>query len=558
MTRGRILIVALAALLIVGGLVWSLTGGGDDDSGGGGGSGDAVEVLIAASPEKEPLLQPLVEEINEGRLESGGRPVRVDLQIVSSGDATDRIAEGELEPTIWSPASSLWGRILNFRADREIVADEAPSLVRTPLIIAMAEPLARALGWPDTPIGWEEIVAEARSERGWAAYGHPEWGDFKFGQTNPQFSTSGLSATVAEYLVASGKREGLTLADVRQPKNRGFVRDIQRSVVHYGDTTLFFAEQMGERGPQYVSAVAMEEVTLLDYNLRLRQGGPKLVAIYPKEGTFFSDNPLIIPQADWVDAEQRAAAEVVRDFLIERVTPEVAARSYFRPPGDAEPVPPIDVANGVDPAQPTRTLGLPQPRVLNAIISSWLADRKPARVEIVLDVSGSMGEAGKLAAAQTGVASFLRLLQPQDQVGLSVFSEEATLVSQPVPIRTGRRALIQRVQGLFAEGETALYDAVSQGVRRVGAQAGDDRIDAVVVLSDGADNASAKGLDTLLAELSQVAGNEGEEVRVFTIAYGEGAEREVLQQIADAGAGRAYEGDTETIEEVYIQISSFF
>ena len=558
MTRGRILIVALAALLIVGGLVWSLAGGGDDDSGGGGGSGDAVEVVIAASPEKEPLLQPLVEEINEGRLESGGRPVRVDLQIVSSGDATDRIAEGELEPTIWSPASSLWGRILNFRADREIVADEAPSLVRTPLIIAMAEPLARALGWPDTPIGWEEIVAEARSERGWAAYGHPEWGDFKFGQTNPQFSTSGLSATVAEYLVASGKREGLTLADVRLPKNRGFVRDIQRSVVHYGDTTLFFAEQMGERGPQYVSAVAMEEVTLLDYNLRLRQGGPKLVAIYPKEGTFFSDNPLIIPQADWVDAEQRAAAEVVRDFLIERVTPEVAARSYFRPPGDAEPVPPIDVANGVDPAQPTRTLGLPQPRVLNAIISSWLADRKPARVEIVLDVSGSMGEAGKLGAAQTGVASFLRLLQPQDQVGLSVFSEEAALVSQPVPVRTGRRALIQRVQGLFAEGETALYDAVSQGVRRVGGQAGDDRIDAVVVLSDGADNASAKGFDTLLAELSRVSGTEGEEVRVFTIAYGEGAEREVLQQIADAGAGRAYEGDTETIEEVYIQISSFF
>jgi Ca-activated chloride channel family protein len=336
-TRARILVVAIAVLVIAGGLAWSLAGGGDDS--GGAGSGDAVEVVLAASPEKEPLLAPLVEEINEGALESEGRPVRVDLRIVSSGDATDRIAEGELEPTIWSPSSSLWGRILNFRADREIVPDDAPSLVKTPLVIAMAEPLARALGWPDAEIGWEEIVAEARSEEGWAAYGHPEWGAFKFGQTNPQFSTSGLSATVAEYLVAAGKREGLTLADVERPANRAFVRDIQRSVVHYGDTTLFFAEQMAERGPQYVSAVAMEEVTLLDYNLRLRQGGPKLVAIYPKEGTFFSDNPLIVPQADWVDAERRAAAQVVREFLIERTTPEVAAESYFRPPGDAEPVP---------------------------------------------------------------------------------------------------------------------------------------------------------------------------------------------------------------------------
>jgi Ca-activated chloride channel family protein len=555
-TRARILVVAIAVLVIAGGLAWSLAGGGDDS--GGAGSGDAVEVVLAASPEKEPLLAPLVEEINEGALESEGRPVRVDLRIVSSGDATDRIAEGELEPTIWSPSSSLWGRILNFRADREIVPDDAPSLVKTPLVIAMAEPLARALGWPDAEIGWEEIVAEARSEEGWAAYGHPEWGAFKFGQTNPQFSTSGLSATVAEYLVAAGKREGLTLADVERPANRAFVRDIQRSVVHYGDTTLFFAEQMAERGPQYVSAVAMEEVTLLDYNLRLRQGGPKLVAIYPKEGTFFSDNPLIVPQADWVDAERRAAAQVVREFLIERTTPEVAAESYFRPPGDAEPVPPVDAENGVDPAQPTRTLALPQPRVMNAIIRSWLADRKPARVEIVLDVSGSMGEAGKLAAAQNGVSSFLRLLQPQDQVGLSVFSEEAVLVSEPVPIRTGRRELIERVQGLFPEGETALYDAVARGVRRVGASPGDDRIDAVVVLSDGADNASSTGLDALLEELARVSGSEGEEVRVFTIAYGEGAEREVLERIADAGAGRAYEGDPETIEEVYIQISSFF
>lgn len=549
------MVVAIAILIIAGGLVWSLAGGGDSD---GGASGDAIEVALAASPEKEPLLAPLVDEINEGAVESEGRPVRVDLQIVSSGDATDRIAEGELEPTIWSPASSLWGRILNFRADRDLTPDESPSLVTTPLVIAMAEPLARALGWPDAEIGWEEIVAEARSDAGWAAYGHPEWGEFKFGQTNPQFSTSGLSATVAEYLVGAGKREGLTLQDIKRPKIREFVRDIQRSVVHYGDTTLFFAEQMGERGPQYVSAVAMEEVTLLDYNLRLRQGGPKLVAIYPKEGTFFSDNPLIIPRADWVDAEHRAAAEAVREFLIERTTPEVAAESFFRPAGDEDPVAPIETANGVDPEQPTRTLALPQPRVMNAIIDSWLADRKPARVEIVLDVSGSMGEAGKLGAAKDGVSSFLRLLQPQDQVGLSVFSEEATLVSEPVPIRTGRRDLIQRVQGLFAGGETALYDAVSMGVERVGARAGDDRIDAVVVLSDGADNASASTLDALTAELERVSGSEGEEVRVFTIAYGEGAEREVLEQIAVAGAGRAYQGDPETIEEIYIQISSFF
>ena len=63
----------------------------------------------------------------------------------------------------------------------------------TPLVIAMPEPMAEALGlarrarsagptsstWPATP-------------QGWGAFGHPEWGPFRLGKTNPNFSTSGL------------------------------------------------------------------------------------------------------------------------------------------------------------------------------------------------------------------------------------------------------------------------------------------------------------------------------------------------------------------------------
>jgi len=173
------------------------------------------------------------------------------------------------------------------------------------------------------------------------------------------------------------------------------VRDLQRSVVHFGDTTPFFAEQMAERGPTYVSAVAMEEVTVLDYNLRLRKGGPRLVAISPEEGTFYSDNPLIVSDAPWVDADTRAAAEVVSERLIARLTPEVAAQAYFRPPDDTPPVAPVDADNGADPTEPTKLLALPEPRVMNAIIEAWRADRKPARVEVVLDVSGSLGLDGR-------------------------------------------------------------------------------------------------------------------------------------------------------------------
>ena len=50
-------------------------------------------------------------------------------------------------------------------------------------------------------------------------------------------------------------------------------------------------DQLKVRGPGYVSAVAMEEVTLLDYNRTRPKRSLPLVAIYPAEGTFDFDNP---------------------------------------------------------------------------------------------------------------------------------------------------------------------------------------------------------------------------------------------------------------------------
>jgi Ca-activated chloride channel homolog len=310
--RTIVIIVAVAAVAIA--IVVASMGGKGGGGGGGGGKGggppkDAIRVSFAYSPEKEALIKPIVQRFNDKRVEVDGKPVYVDAQIVSSGDAETRISKGTLKPVAWSPASSLWGRLLNFDADRPYVADDNPSIVRSPLVIAMWEPLAQALGYPKKPVGFKEILALSTSQKGWADYGKPQFGRFKLGHTNPDFSTSGLSAVAAEYFTATGKREGLTVDDVSKPAVRAKIKTIERSIVHYGDTTLFFAEQLARLGPGYASAVAMEEVTLLDYNRRLRRGGEKLVGIYPSEGTFFSDNPYIVLDAPWVTDQQRQGAE---------------------------------------------------------------------------------------------------------------------------------------------------------------------------------------------------------------------------------------------------------
>src|ERR687896_630912 len=312
MNRGQALIALLAAMAVAVVAVLS-TSGGDDSSepreDGQRAPKGAVRISFAFSPEKERLLEPLIREFNQ----QDGRAF-VEGEVVSSGDAQTRIADGRLEPVVWSPASSLWGRFLNFDADRPLAPDESPSIVRTPLVIAMWEPFAKALGWPREPIGFEQVISLARSNQGFAEFGHPEFGRFKLVHTNPDFSTSGLSAVVAEYYAATGKKEGLTEADVRSSQARRIVRDIERSIVHYGDTTLFIADQMRANGPGYASAVAMEEVTLLDFNKR-RGSQPKLVALYPPEGTFYSDNPFIVLNAPWVSAAQREGAQRFAEFL---------------------------------------------------------------------------------------------------------------------------------------------------------------------------------------------------------------------------------------------------
>jgi len=523
------------------------------------GDGDALHITYAYSTNQEDLLVPLIRKFNDEQHRSGDRVVKVDGESLASGDVEAQIAARRYRPTLWSPASSLWGRLLNFEARRTWVADDNPSLVRTPLVIALWKPEAEALGWPRKPIGFDAILKLATDRRGWSAYGLPTFGQFKLGHTNPDFSTSGLSFVAAHYYTATGKQEGLTVADITRADVRAKVRQVQQSIVHYGDTSSFFLEQLQKHGPGYISAVAMEEVTLLEYNRTRPKGTLPLVAVYPAEGTFDFDNPLITLRGPWVTARQRAAAGSFAKWLLPRIDADLAAEHGYRP-GDraVPPKSPIDRAHLVDPRQPRYVLSLPQPQILAAIKRAWHADRKAANVAIVVDTSGSMNDERKLVEAQAGLRVFLRQFAPRDRVGLVAFAQSPYTV---VPIGNGpgnRAALRSAVSNLTAEGGTAVYDATARGVDLVAALRDDTRINAVVVLTDGDDNRSQLTADALEDALEQRSEDQRGNIRVFTIAYGHGANKSVLESIAEASGGQAYEGSPDEIAQVYREISSFF
>src|SRR5438132_13928217 len=252
----------------------------------------------------------------------------------------------------------------------------------------MPRPMAEALGWPAPPIGWADILALARDPNAWASHGHPEWGAFKLGKTNPNFSTSALSATIAQYYAATGKQRDLSLEDLDRPDVDAFARGVESSVVHYGDITLTFLNNWyrnDARGTAltYVSAVAVEEKSVLDHNTgnpdgildpgeQPRKPRVPLVAIYPKEGTLFSDSPFIVLDAPWVSSRQKQAARAFEAFVKQPENQRRVLKFGFRPGNPQVRVgAPIDRANGVDPNQPQNVLDVPDPPLLVRILDLW-------------------------------------------------------------------------------------------------------------------------------------------------------------------------------------------
>ena len=169
-----------------------------------------------------------------------------------------------------------------------------------------------------------------------------------------------------------------------------------------------------------------------------------------------------------------------------------------------------------------------------------------------------MGEEDKIEQAKDGLRVFFRELSPRDRVGLSSFNSKVFKEAPIAPVASNLPLLKQRVSGLLPDGETAVYDATNEGYNAVRALNDDSRINAVVVLTDGQDNQSRIGPRQLINRLAAQSQSEQQVVRVFTIAYGQAADRDTLARIAKASGGEEFSGDPTEIEGVYRTISSFF
>lgn len=572
---------------------------------------DTVPLVIAASVDKSEPMRRAAEDY--GDRAAGGKCLRIEVEDKNSGDGMRALVDGWGEsdgakPDVWAPAGSSWLSLARAAAkgkNAQQFPERAESIVQSPLTIAMPKPMAEALNWPERRFTWSQLAEWAKSADGfWAGHKKPEWGPFKLGKTNPGYSTSGLNATVAAFYARTGTSGELAVPHIDDVGNQAFVKSIEQAAVHYGDTTLTFLAHLREAdrtSPQkamsYISAVTLEENTVAAYNagypcgaLSTADGCAKtsppdtpLVSFYPKDGVPFSEHPYI--ELNGMSTAKKAVAD---DFLRYLQSPDIYGKRFapygFRThEGTPKKSALLVKANGVLPEAGFTRMPMPEGDVLVELLKVWPTLRRRANVRIVIDTSESMND----VIPGTGDTKMERLKQAEatlfdeftgtDRVGLWKFSDAFVLggghdykelvplgpYNQKLPGGTRADLLSDNVEGLEADGATGLYDTLDAATKAMRDDYDPQAINAIVLLTDGR-NEDGDSL-TKAELLKRIKDPARPQIRVFTIAYGSKADeddangRSVLEEIADASGGKAYDAKkAETIEQVITSVISNF
>lgn len=584
MSQTRIIFVAIigVTLLVIGGVVaFQVVGNLVEQAANGGGNGESLEatavpagtvlVTLASSNTKENWLDQVTTQFNaEGHKTAVGEAIVVEVSHVTSGGSMNAILDGNSQPVAWSPGDQSWVAQANEtwrqRTNKSLASQDCPATIYAPLGFAMWRPMAEALGWPDTPIGWDRIVTLAADPEGWASIGRPEWGQFQFGHTHPAYANSGLLSMTGFVYGIAGKTETLTAADIYAPKVEEAMRQLEQNTSKYGRQAPALLELMASEGPSYLHAAAVPEAEAVRFNIeRGDELTFPLAFIFPAEGTIWADHPYcILDNADWVTAEQAEAATVFRDYLLAQAQQEMAIDNYLRPLDNSIPLhAPLDLANGTDPrVNPSTIPALPSPNVeiSAAVIDLFQITKRKATVLLVLDVSGSM-EGEKINTARTATVEFLQRLDANDEVGVMIFSDASQLLEAPIRKGNVAETLTPRVESLVADGNTALYRAVCEavkdmdGLQREDIANGETRLYGIVLLSDGEDTVGDITENQMFATCLP-ANAEADGIKIFPIAFGEDADETVLSRMATVTGGRMFTADPTSISNVYLSISA--
>jgi Bacterial extracellular solute-binding protein/von Willebrand factor type A domain len=438
------------------------------------------------------------------------------------------VSDGTERPDVWIPESTIW---LQRAQDKGAwnVPVAGTSIASSPVVVALTEDVASRLGWPQKAPTWAQVLGPAA--RG-----------LTIGLPDPAREPVGVSTLFGVHeLYGTGPDAGRAITSKLRTLSPNTVPEV-------GD--LFQRLPGADSAQEPLDGFPTSELSVLRHNAK--QSGAPLVSVYAQPAVPALDYPFVVlPETP---PDQRDAAERFLNVLIDQEAADVLADAGFRTPdGQMLRERAADRRTSAIKMTPPE---LPNPTAVGQVLNEWAGVNLSARIQVLLDVSGSMNEpvpgtgrnrmAVTLQAAELGIG----LMKPTTKIGVWLFSTnldgenkdyKELLPVAPVADQVSGGALqkLRAVQAL-PNGATGLYDSTLAAFKSATQNFEPGRINLVVVLTDGR-NEDDNGItrQQLLSELAALR-DPRRPVQVVGIGIGPDIDQAELQAIAGATGGQAF------------------
>jgi Ca-activated chloride channel family protein len=168
-------------------------------------------------------------------------------------------------------------------------------------------------------------------------------------------------------------------------------------------------------------------------------------------------------------------------------------------------------------------------------IRSFHSEDMPIAVGLVVDNSGSMRD--KLGEVFGAASAFARSSNPDDSLFVVNFSDRAVFALPGTVLFTGSPAALEgAIRNPVPSGRTALYDAIRAALGHLGKS--DAERKAMLVISDGGDNASSSTLNDVVKDILR------SDATIYTLSLYDPEDRDhngrFLRQMARISGGESF------------------
>lgn len=433
------------------------------------------------------------------------------------------VSDGSEPPDVWIPQSTIWLQRAQARGAWSVPVT-GTSIASSPVVLALTKDAATQLGWPAKQPTWSEVLGSS---------------SLKIGMPDPGREPVGVSVLYGvSQLNKTAPDPGAAVATELRRLSANAVSSVND----------LFVNLPGGNTDTPLDGFPASENDVLRNNAK--QDTP-LVAVYADPPVPALDYPyVLLPDAR---GKKREAAEKFLTTLMTQSAADALSDAGFRTP-DGEMLRrrgTSDLTSGakVTPAE------IPAANAIDDLLNVWAGVNLSGRVQVLLDVSGSMNEPVQgtgtnrmgvtVQAAELGIG----LMKPSTKLGVWLFStnldgdkdykELLPVLPLSEQAKNGGLEKLRTVQAL-PNGATGLYDSVLAAYQSARQNFEPGRINVVILLTDGRnDDKNSISREALLTELAKL---QDPKRPILIVGIGIGPDIDVgeLQAIAGATGGQAF------------------